>query len=229
MKKALFLIPAIALCVAMSLLTDSGRLAAQSSVPGMQNLIWPADKVPADLPPYTDGKLTGSASTGKNEYMIKVMETNDAALKAYLSKLQGMGWDVSSSTYESVARKGAYRVEFKIGTSFGLQITIYTAEKGVWPGNVPEVLTQPRGCDLLDIQLTENGDNAWLFHFTCQGMQQQEAFAYMDGLLKSGWSGDRSMVARTTTWRGKTYGISVEIYEIEAGGNATFTVNFDLQ
>jgi hypothetical protein len=56
-------------------------------------------------------------------------------------------------------------------------------------------------------------------------MGEQEAFAYMDGLIKSGWSGDRSAVTHKAKWRGKSYGLSVELYEL-AGGNAGFSLAF---
>lgn len=228
MKKSLFFIPIITLCLATPLLICHGSLAAEP-MPDMPQIVWPVDKVPADIPPYPDGRLTASAGTGEGEYTIRIMATSEAALKAYLNKLQGMGWEISSDKYESVAIKGAYRVAMQIQGVGSLQMTIYTAEKGAWPGRdkVPEALTPPKGCNLVDVQLSENGDEgkAWLLNFTCQGMTGEKANAYMDGLLASGWSGDRSMATRNTTWRGKTCGISVEIYDT-AGGNVAFTVNF---
>ena len=228
MKKSLFFIAIITLSLAAPLVISSGGLATEPML-NMPQVAWPTDKVPADMSPYTDGRLTASAGTGKNEYTIRITATSEAALKAYLDKLQGMGWETSSDKYESVARKGLSRVVLQLQSAGSLQMTIYTAEKGAWPGQdkLPGALTPPKGCNLVDVQLSENGDegNAWLLNFTCQGMKEEEAQAYMDGLLAGGWTGDRSMATRNTTWRGKTCGMAVEIYDT-AGGNATFTVNF---
>jgi len=158
--------------------------------------------------------------------MIKISDTNEGALKAYLKKLEAKGWEISQGNYESTARKGADTAQFNIQSKTWLQITVMSAKKGVWPKDkIPTALTQPKGCNLLDVGLHENYDDNMLFSFTCMGMSEAEANAYMNDLIKAGWEGDTNMVYINKPWRGKAHGISLELYEV-AAGNASFVVNF---
>lgn len=227
MKKAMLLILAAVLGLAAPLLAHKTSLAADETLvmPGKGS--WPADKVPADFPPYTGGKVANWGDVGDGEFMIKIAETTPQELNAYLENLKDKDWDVQLGTYANSARKGAHTVTLAIQSKTWLQITVHTAKQGAWPGadKLPPVMTPPRGCALLDTRLTPQSDDDWLFVFTCQGMGEKEAYAYMEGLLKNGWNGDQSQLGRETDWRGKRYGLMLEIYEI-AGGNASFTLNF---
>ena len=227
MKKVILLILAAILGLAAPLLAHNTSLAADETlvVPGKD--AWPADKIPADIPPYAGGKVATWGDTGDGEFMIKIAETTPQELNAYLENLEAKGWDVQLGTYANSARKGAYALTLAIQSKTWLQITVHTAKQGAWPGadKLPPVVTPPRGCALLDTRLIPQGGDDWRFVFTCQGMGEQEANAYMEELLKNGWAGDQTQLGRETNWRGKRYGLMLEIYEI-AGGSASFALNF---
>jgi hypothetical protein len=226
MKKALYLIMMMALGFAVPLLTAGTSLAAQITIMTGKGA-WPADKVPTDLPPYPDGEVAGWG--GNDEFVIQMANTSQAALQSYLENLKDLGWDISSGDFESLARKGAHTTTFTIFGNTALQITIRTAQMSSWPTDkIPEAMPQPKGCKLMDAMLDDQGNGIWLYSFICLGMNEQEAYAYMDGFLENGWEGDRSAVYGKTTWRGKSYGLSVELYEI-AGGNASFSLNYSQQ
>jgi len=219
MKKALCLILAMVPVCAAPLVTLGTALAGQITVLQGKG-VWPADKVPAELPPYPDGEVAGSGCT--DECIIQVANTSEAALRAYLEGLKAAGWDVSSGGGGSEARKGAHTATFVILGAAGLHITVRTATMSAWPADsIPEAIQKPQGCKPMDAMLSDQGNNSWQYSFTCLGMSEQEANAYMDGLIKNGWVGDRSMATSTTRWRGKPYALSVELYEI-AGGNVSF-------
>lgn len=227
MKKAMLLILAAALGLAAPIMVRGTSLAADETpvMPGKGS--WPADKIPADLPPYAGGKVAAWGDVGDGEFMIKIAETTPQKMNEYLENLEAQGWDVQLGTYANSARKGAHTVTLAIQSKTWLQITVHTAKQGAWPDaeKLPPVMTPPRGCALLDTRLSPQGGEDWHFTFTCQGMGEQEAHAYMEELLKNGWSGDRLQLGRETNWRGKRYGLLLEIYEI-AGGNASFSLNF---
>ncbi len=208
-----------------ALLPASAVLAADVSASLGKRDVWPADKLPADLPPY-DGKVANWGQTAPDELMIIVRDTGKEALDAYLAKLQANGWQVSKGNLESRAVKGAHDVSLTGHGRGGVQITVRTAKTGVWPADaMPPALPQPAGCVLLDPQLSPNGDDAWLYNFTCRGMSEAQAHAYMDGLKKNGWTGGYDQMTIETAWRNAPYGMMLEIYEF-SGGNASFTVNF---
>jgi hypothetical protein len=225
MKKILRLALALALGIALPLLMGEAALAAEIS--GQTKGVWPANEVPADLPPYTDGELTGWGSSGKNEYRLKVMNTGWEALKTYLETLRTGGWDVDASEArkEGVAIKGLHKVELKVAFG-GVQIAIFTSEKGAWPGGdkIPAALTPPAGCDLAEVALDDRPDDAWFFTFTCLGMSEVEARAYFAALRGGIWSGDHTAISCDTPWRGRPYQLTMEIYET-VGGKAKFTVD----
>jgi hypothetical protein len=227
MKRTSFLIILGALELTLLLPTSSSIRASETPVmPG--KAAWPADKVPADLPAYTDGKVANWGNTGANELMIKVAETSDKALRAYLESLKTKGWAiVSTSVYESRAQKGAYSVALSIQAATWLQITVTTAKTGAWPGadQIPPALTPPQKCTLADTGVNSLDENNWSYTFTCVDMSEKEANAYLDELLKSGWNGDRSQLLRKANWRGKPYELSLEPYET-TNGRATFILQF---
>ncbi len=203
--------------------TEETDTSTQSDISQVSMTEWPTDKM-GDLPEYPNGEVINHGDFGNGEYVVKVEGTNNDELKAYIDSLANDGWTVTDNS----AEKGIYRADFSFFTADDqLQIILRTADVSEWPGEdeLPTALFAPEGYTLTDVDLSPNGDNAWLFYYTCQGMDQAAVDKYVKDLQAKGWVGDTSQMTTQTKWNGKSCDMMLELYGLD-GGNASFTVNF---
>ncbi len=188
---------------------------------------WPKDKLPSELPEYTEGEIINSGGDSETFY-VKIEKTTQAALDNYVAKLKASGWNVVEGS-EPEARKGIYDIEFTWqGGSTMLQMAVNTSEIGAWPKDkLPAEIVPPENSTFIGkVEIIETEENRmWYFNYECEGINEAGAHAYMELLMKNGWSGDTSMVNKDFQWNGKKYSASIEIYEI-LDSSTTFTCNY---
>lgn len=190
----------------------------------LTNKEWPADKLPSELPEYTEGEIANSAAGGE-EFYVKISKTTKEALSSYLAKLKDLGWSVEEGR-ESIAGKGVHELRFTWQGEDYLQMVLYTSELGTWPADkLPPDVIPPENCTFIGgLDVIENiPGEAWYFNYTCDGMNEAAAKAYFDKLRENGWSGDSQLV-KDIEWSGKKYRADIEIYEI-TGSTSSFTLN----
>jgi hypothetical protein len=193
----------------------------------LTNKEWPADKIPSEIPEYTEGEIANSGGDSK-DFIIKISKTNKDALSEYLEKLKDQGWNVEEGR-ESIASKGIYELRFNWQGDDHIQMNIYTSEVGGWPKDqLPPDVIPPENCTFIEeIEVLESvPGQAWYTTYTCDGIDERGAQAYFDKLREKGWSGDSQLV-KDIEWKGKKYRADIEIYETE-GSTTSFTLNFML-
>lgn len=190
---------------------------------------WPKDKLPADLPEYTEGSIVNSGGS-KTEFYIKIEKTDKEALDRYLAKLKSLNWNLSENNSQEV-KKGIYSLDFTWqGGGTMLQMIIYTSQLSQWPKDtIPTDIIPPKNCTFIgDISITETEkDRMWYFGYECQGIDAAAAKDYLEELRNNGWSGDDPMVFKDFEWKGQKCSASIEIYET-VGDTTTFTCNFNV-
>lgn len=189
---------------------------------------WPTDLAPAELPEYTEGTVVNSGEDNGTLY-IKIRDTDQDKLDQYLETLKDAGWIVTVGSDEAEAVYGLYTADF--GWQDGgalLQMTICTMDAGAWPSDqIPPDVLRPQGALVGSVEVLETSAGMWYFNYTCDGVDETGAQAYMALLIENGWSGDISQTYKNFEWKGKQYEAIVEIYEtVET--RTTFTCNFYL-
>lgn len=195
----------------------------------LTNKKWPSDKLPSEIPEYTGGEIANSAGNDE-EFIIKIGKTNKDALSEYLGKLKEQGWTVEEGS-EPIATKGIYELRFTWQGSDHLQMVLYTFEVGAWPADkMPtDVIPPSEGTLIGDVELLESiPGQIWYTHYTYDGINEEKASAYMDMLVKNGWSGDSYMVSKDVEWNGKKHLATIEVYETNEN-STTFTLNLELR
>lgn len=208
--------------------TEKAVKNAMETMETLMNKEWPKDKVPAELPEYEEGEIVNSGGDGEDFY-IKIDKTNEDALNKYLDNLKSLGWNVESGK-QPEARKGIYSIRFSWQGDEHLQMAIYTGKTGIWPKDqLPPDVVPPPDCTFIgEMELLETvTGQVWYMNYECEGINEEKANAYIDTLIKDGWSGDASMITKTVEWKGKKYEASIEVYEIN-NISATFTLNLML-
>ena len=194
----------------------------------LTNKEWPTDKLPSELPEYTEGEIVNSGGEA-DEFYIKIDKTSKEALTDYLEKLKDLGWSVEDGK-QAEAEKGIYSIDFSWQGEDHLQMAVYTGETGAWPKDqMPPDVIPPSDCTFIgEISLMETIEGqVWYTNYQCDGINEEEAKAYMDMLVQNGWAGDVSMVTKTFEWKGKKYEGSIELYETDEN-SSTFTLNLSL-
>lgn len=188
---------------------------------------WPSELAPEDLPEYTQGTVVNSGEVDGTRY-IKIRDTDQDRLNAYLNELKNGGWIVTGSSSESQALKGLYTADFEWqGGGEILQVSVYAIDAGSWPeGDIPPDVLKPRnGTQVGSVEVLNTGENMWYFNYTYDGIDAAAAQEYMETMMESGWEGDVSQLYKSFEWEGKKYSATIEIYEtIET--RTTFTCNF---
>lgn len=195
----------------------------------LTNKEWPSDKLPTELPEYTEGEIVNSGGEA-DEFYIKIDKTSEDALTAYLGKLKEQGWNVSEGR-ESTANKGVYELSFTWQGDDHLQVIVYTSEVGAWPSDKlpPDIIPPAEGTLIGEVELLESiPGQIWYTNYTYDGVNQEKANAYMDMLISNGWEGDTSMVGKDMEWKGKKYRATIELYETDEN-SSTFTLNLELR
>jgi hypothetical protein len=190
----------------------------------LTNKEWPADKLPSELPEYTEGEIANSGSSGEDFY-VKIDKTEKSALTTYLAKLKELGWSVEEGR-ESIAIKGIYELRFTWQGENHLQMALYTSELGAWPADkLPPDIFPPDNCTFIGgVELIENvPGQAWYTTYTCDGIDTEGAEAYFEKLRVAGWSGDSQLV-KDIEWNGKKYRADIEVYETDDNASS-FTLN----
>lgn len=200
-------------------LEDAGKALSLLATEG-----WPIDRVPTDLPEYTEGKIINSGGIDSELY-IKISETDEDKLNSYLEELRKSGWNVSDSKDPEI-RKGIYDINFDWQGDM-LQMVIYKSEVSSWPQEkLPPDIFPPENCTLIgEVEIIENYENAWYFSYQCDGVDEAAVNTYIQKLIDNGWQGDSSMVNKDFNWKGNNYSASIEVYEI-VGNSSTFTCNY---
>lgn len=214
---------------------DNSDEANQSVYPGslmesITKMEWPAEKLPAELPQYADGRVANTGGEA-DDFVILVENTSPEALTQYVEALTKAGWIVTGGDAASggEAVQGIYTINFQWNNSAStfLQIDVYTREAGEWPyDDIPPDILPPKTGTMVEAPTVINsGEGMWYFNFTLDGMNEDAAADYMQMLIANGWSGDTSFVSKEFDWNGKKYSASIEIYEI-IETRSTFTCNF---
>lgn len=175
---------------------------------------WPKDLLPADMPEYTGGEIGNWGQTGETELIIKIKDSSEDELNAYLDQMEAAGWAVARGTYDSSAAKGLYDVDFEWQGSW-LQIWIYWTKEGTWPADqLPPDIYPPDNCLLVgDPDVWEEYDGKlYNFGFTCDGVDEAAAQAYLDSLMLNGWDGPGEYF-KDVSWKGKTWSAYLSLYE----------------
>lgn len=55
---------------------------------------WPKDKLPPDLPEYTEGSIVNSGGSD-TDFIVKIENTDEDALNRYLEKLESLNWNLT--------------------------------------------------------------------------------------------------------------------------------------
>ncbi len=212
----------------------SGQNSETPSIPDLSGMGmkegWPFDKVPSELPEYTEGKVKNSGGED-NDYVIDVEETSEEAFADYVDKLKSAGWIISGSGEKSEAIMGLYTVNFNwMGSSTTwLRINVQKDNDGEWSFDKipPDILQPKKGTLVGGTDVLEQVEGVWYFNYTYDGIDEKDAKEYMQLLRENGWSGDDTFVSKSFEWKGKTYGADIEVYEtLET--RTTFTCNFYL-
>ena len=193
-----------------------------------ENKGWPKDKLPSELPEYSEGEIINSGGDNDSFY-VKIDKTNKDALSAYLVKLKDLSWHIEEGS-ESIAEKGIYELRFDWQSDDHLQMALYTSEVGAWPADkLPSDIVPPTEGTLIGgVELTETvPGQIWYTNYTFDGINEEKAKAYTDMLISKGWSGDSSMISKDMEWNGKKYHATIELYETNEN-SSTFTLNLEL-
>ena len=150
---------------------------------------WPKDKLPADLPEYTEGSIVNSGGSN-TEFYIKIEKTNKEALNRYLEKLKSLNWNLSD-TPDARAKKGIYSLEFAWqGGGSMLQMTVNTSQKGQWPKDiVPSDIIPPENCTFIgdmDVTILEEGPLGTLTMNAKELMLQQQKLTWENSRITGG-------------------------------------------
>jgi len=200
---------------------------AMEAMDTLTNKQWPADKLPVELPEYTEGEIVNSGGES-DEFYIKMDKTTEAALNSYLGKLKELGWSVEEGS-ESIASKGVHELRFTWQGKEHLQMALYTTEVGAWPSDkIPPDVFPPESCTFIgDVELLESVPRqAWYTTYTCDGVDEAAAKVYFDKLRAAGWSGDSQLV-KQFEWNGKKYNADIELYET-VGNTSSFILNLTI-
>ncbi|NLT57346.1 MAG: hypothetical protein GXX99_00090 [Clostridiales bacterium] len=211
-----------------------GQASSGQSVPNLPDALkskgWQADKLPDELPEYTEGVVANSGGE-EDDYTIILSDTDKEALARYLDQLREGGWIVTGENNDAKAVLGLYTLNFKWNDpdSTWLQINLRTGKEGAWPADQipPEVLQPPGGTLVGGVEILQSIEDMWYFTYTYDGIDEEAARAYMQLLRDNGWIGDDMAVSKAFEWRGEEYGAYIEVYEtIEI--RTTFSCNFYL-
>lgn len=177
------------------------------TVPG-----WPEGKIPAEIPPYTRGKVVNSGGS-PDDYMILV-ETNRDELQEYLQKLEDLGWYVDHDRNYPSSRLRNITLNFQFNSSTMLQISVYVRKMGSWPQDkLPADIFPPeKGTLIGEVDIISSDDDGMLYYFVYDydGLTEQDVMDYVNKLIEQGWSGDEYMVAKQVEWNGRIFEASIE-------------------